>query len=140
MKADAVYITPARCTMAGMLRSGLAVLAGFLLFTVSELALAHATGRAPETNTTLPRLVLGLAHGIAFAVAAGWLTARLAGGSAIMHAMVLAMVIAAVALFELLYAFKVAPTVEWWQMIRMFVFGPAAVVGGFLRARQVRIR
>jgi uncharacterized membrane protein len=126
--------------MQAMLRSVLAVLVGFLIFTASELALAHATGRAPETNTTLPRLVLGLAHGIVFAVAAGWITARLAGRSAIAHAMVLAMVIAAVALFQLLYAFKVAPTVEWWQMIRMFVFGPAAIVGGFLRARQVRTR
>jgi hypothetical protein len=117
-----------------MTRTFQAVAVGFGLFTIGEATLVFVHGGALESNATPVFVAASLVFGIALGTGCGWLAARVAGRTAIIHSLLVAAVITVVALWVMVKG----PELKWTEMLTMFVYAPFAVVGGMLCERQQR--
>jgi hypothetical protein len=117
-----------------MLRSILAVVAGYLVFAVSAVALFALSGVDPHHTAALGFMIGATLYGMLFAFLGGYLTAALAPQQGRAHASMLAMVIAVGAVGSMV----ATRTLGWSQLATLFLMVPAATRGGWLRERQTK--
>jgi hypothetical protein len=120
-----------------MLRSVLAVVAGYLVFGLSAALLFPLSGRDARAFPQTGFLVFSTVYGMAFALLGGYVAASLARRKEIAHAAVVAGIIAVLALISLVA--KSSGSL-WSQIAAIVLMAPAALLGGWLRARRTRPR
>jgi hypothetical protein len=110
-----------------------AVLGGYLIFAVSAVALFALSGRDAHQAQDPVFTAVSVLYGAVFAVLAGYVAARLAGRSPLLHAGVVALVIAVGAVASI----PSVPegTFPWSQVAALVLMAPCAVLGGWLAAR-----
>jgi hypothetical protein len=118
-----------------MLRSILAVFAGYAVFAVSAVALFALSGRDAHAPQDLTFTILSIAVGMVFAGLGGWIAARLAPRRALTHAGAVALVIAIGAAVSI----PAVPegTFPWSQIAALVAMAPSALLGGWFFARRV---
>ena len=121
-----------------------ALIAGFLLLMVLSIG-ADILLRAFFPKAFSPSgavqswfaAITTICYAAAFGALSSYLTARLAGGRPVMHAMVLGGVVLLVVVAELAGSWHSAPA--WFNLCFLAIILPSAYLGGFIRARQVGV-
>lgn len=117
-----------------MLRSAGAVIGGYVLFTISAVLLFRMSGRPPETWPGVPFAAFSILYGALFGTLAGFVAARLAPRAPMLHAIVVAILLAVAAVLSLLAQLgEVSP---WSHLATLLVFAPSAALGGYLWTRR----
>lgn len=120
------------------MRSFLAILVGYLVFGISAALLFQLAHVDPHQQPGVGFMIGSTVYGVLFAIAAGYTSARIAGKKELVHAGVVACIIALLALVSI-FAQPGLPT--YWSQIAAIVFiAPAAVLGGWLRVRQTKTK
>jgi hypothetical protein len=119
-----------------LLRSTAAIVAAYFTFGLSAALLFAVSGRDPHAPSDLPFALFAIAWGLGYGLAAGWLAARLAGHRPLLHAAIVAGLIAVIALVS--WIAQPGQGAVWTQASAIFLFAPAALAGGWLRARSSR--
>lgn len=118
-----------------MLRSLIAVIAGYLVFAASAVALFKISGRDPHAPAGLVFMGLTVLYGMFFAAIGGYIAAWLAGRWEFEHSLAVAGLIAAGGAASLLA--RPGQGALWTQLAAVLVMAPMAMAGGYLRLRQV---
>jgi hypothetical protein len=121
-----------------------ALIAGFLLLTVLSIGadillrafFPKAFGPSGVVQSWFAAIAT-ISYAAAFGALSSYLTARLAGGRPVMHAMVLGGIVLFVVAAELAGSWHSAPV--WFNLCFLAIILPSAFLGGFVRARQVGI-
>ncbi len=116
-----------------LVRSGVAILAGYAVFGVSAAVLFPLAGYDPGETAPWSVAMFSVFYGTAFAAIGGYVTAALAGRSRAAHAMVLAMLMAAGAILS---ALATPDREHWTQASVVLLMAPAAALGGVVRERR----
>lgn len=121
-----------------MLRSVAAVLMGYLLFAISAFAFFRLSGHEPHAPAAVAFMIASVLYGLFFSVLGGYVAAAVAGQGKyeIEHAFAVATLIAAIGAASLI-AESPAES-KWTQLSAILIVAPAAIVGGYLRRRQLR--
>jgi uncharacterized membrane protein YjjP (DUF1212 family) len=119
-----------------MLRSALAVLVGYLLFAGSAVAFFAVSGRDPHARASLAFTVMTTLYGMFFAALGGYLTVSLSRRQKFEHAFEVAFLIAVSGAALILGRPGQGP--DWSQLAALLTMAPMAMVGGYLRLRQLR--
>jgi hypothetical protein len=114
-----------------MLRSILAILAGYLVFGISAALLFNVSGQDPRLTPGIGFIVFSSVYGAAFALLAGYFAAAFAGRRPLLHASILAGLLGAIALASLIS--KLGNASPWSEIAVLVLMVPAAMAGGFLR-------
>lgn len=120
------------------MKSILAVLVGYLVFGLSAFFLFQVAGVDPRQEPELGFRILSTLYGVIFALAGGYVAARIAGKKEISHASSVACILAVVATVSLVA--QPGHGSLWSQFAALGFMTPAAVFGGVIRARQVRVK
>jgi hypothetical protein len=115
------------------LRSACAVIAGYLVFAVCSFALFRLAGHDPYADANLSFKCVTTLCGMAFALAGGYVTGRLASQNPRGHGVALAALLAAFAAFSIFM--MPAKGHAWTQIAAIFLMSPAAFAGSTLVAR-----
>lgn len=118
-----------------LLRSAFSVFAGYLLFAVSAFSLFQLSGRPPHREAPWAFMAASCAFGSLFAALGGYAAGWLAGRSPLRHGVAVGAVLAAGAGFSL--ASMIGKGAIWSQASALIFMAPSAVVGGWLRSRQI---
>jgi hypothetical protein len=118
-----------------IVRSVIAVVAGYLIFAASAVALFKLSGQDPHAPASIGFMVLSIVYGIVFAALGGFVTAWLAKRYEFEHGLAVASVIAAIGAASLLTS--AGNGAKWTQLAALLVMAPSALAGGWYRARQV---
>jgi hypothetical protein len=110
-----------------MLRSAGAVAAGYMVFGASAFLLFQLSGIDPHQPAPLRFKIASVIWGCVFALVAGWLTARVAGTRPVVHAAILAALIALGALASM--ASRPGDAM-WSQICALALMAPCAWLGG----------
>ena len=121
-----------------MVRSVIAVIAGYLVFAVSALLLFRLSGRDPHAPAEIGFVIVTIVYGMLFATLAGFLAALLGKRFEMEHALAVASLIAALGAASLLASVKSGAI--WSQLAAILIIAPCAMLGGYLRQRQLRTR
>lgn len=117
------------------LREVLAGIAGFIAFIALSVLLFALSGYDPHSPVSLRFEIFSVMCGILFAFVAGYLVAVISPAVPVRPAIMVALFIAASAIFSMLTSFSA----EWWsQLAALFLMSPAVVVGARARARRTR--
>jgi hypothetical protein len=119
-----------------MLRSVGAVLAGYAIFAVSAFALFAVTGQDPHAPASLVFMAMTVVIGDTFAMIGGYVAGWLAGRRPLAHGVAVAVVIAVGAAVSLVATLGHGSV--WTQIAALLFMAPGAVVGGWVRGRQIR--
>jgi hypothetical protein len=118
--------------MIPFLRSVAAVLLGYVLFAVCSFATFRLLGHAPHAPASLRFMAATTVAGVVFAIAGGYLAGWIAGRRPVVHAVVMAAVLAVGAAASLVAT--LGNGAIWSQVAALILMTPAAVYGGWLRA------
>jgi peptidoglycan/LPS O-acetylase OafA/YrhL len=118
-----------------MIRSILAVVLGYLVFALSAFAFFQVSGQAPHQAASIYVMVASIAFGMVFALLGGYLAALVAGHRPLAHGISVAVLLALGAAISLLSTFGKGAV--WSQTAALVLMAPCAVLGGWLRMRQV---
>jgi len=123
-----------------MLRSVAAVLMGYLLFALTAEALFLLSGRDPHAPAGTGFMAITILYGLFFSILGGYVAAAVAGAGKyeFEHAFAVATLIAAIGAAS--YIAEAPGESKWTQLSAVLIIAPAALVGGYLRRRQVRAR
>ena len=117
------------------MRSIIAVLAGFLIFSAGAVVLINLSGRPPDLWPGAPYATFAIIYGGVLALLAGYVAARLAPRRPLAHAAGMAVLLLATATGSYLIQ---APGASSWSLVStILVSSPAAVLGGYLQHRAV---
>ena len=116
-----------------MLRSIVAVVAGYAVFGASAAILFPLTGRDPHAQAPMTFLVLAIVYGMVFAAAGGYAAAAIAARKPRVHAAIVGALIAVGAVVSIVAAPSDA---QWSQLAALFLMAPAAAGGGMLWRRH----
>jgi uncharacterized membrane protein YjjP (DUF1212 family) len=119
-----------------MLRNALAVLAGYLLFAGSVVAFFAVSGRDPHAHASLAFMVFVTLYGVFLAGLGGYLAVLLSTRHKFEHAFEVALLIAVSGAALILGRPGRGP--DWSHLAALLTMAPMAMVGGYLRLRQVR--
>ena len=119
-----------------MVRSVIAVIAGYLIFALSALLLFRLTGRNPHAPAEIWFVIVTIVYGLFFATLAGFVAALLGKGFEMEHSLAVASLIAAVGAASLLS--EVKSDAIWTQLAAILIIAPCAMLGGYLRQRRGR--
>jgi high-affinity Fe2+/Pb2+ permease len=117
-----------------MVRSILAIIAGYALFVAASLVYFRVTGRAPHAAATPGFIALTALYGAVSSFFAGLLTCWVSNKGSLKSNYFLAAIIAGFAAFSL---FKSAGS-HWTQLLAMFIFAPISISGGVFLFRKRR--
>jgi hypothetical protein len=117
-----------------ILRSIGAVVAGYLLFAVSAFLFFRLSGQAPHAAAPPSIMAGSIVVGVVAAFAGGFVAAQLAGRRPLAHGIAVAAVLALGAIASL--ASTVGHGAIWSQVAALVLMAPAAVLGGWARARR----
>jgi hypothetical protein len=118
-----------------MLRSIGVVLVGYVPFGISAVLLFKLTGRDPHAPAPVSFMLLSTLYGMAFAVLAGYLAARLAGRRPLSHAIAVAGIIGLGALISIVL--RPVGAALWSQLAALVLIAPSAILGGLIRRRRL---
>jgi uncharacterized membrane protein YedE/YeeE len=121
-----------------MVRSVIAVILGYVIFAASALLLFRVTGRHPHEPAETWFMIVTIIYGLLFATLAGFVAAFLGKKFEMEHALAVASLIAAVGAASLLADVKTSAI--WTQLAVILIIAPSAMLGGYLRQRQVKTR
>jgi|SRR5665213_463867 len=116
-------------------RSVLAVIVGYLIFALSAFAFFQITGQPPHQAAPIPIMLASIAFGMVFALLGGYVAAWLARRRPLAHASAVAVLLALGAAISLLGTLGTGAI--WSQVAALALMAPAAVLGGWLRLRQL---
>jgi len=119
-----------------MVRSVLAVIAGYLVFAVSAILLFRLSGHDPHAPAETGFVIVTILYGMFFATLAGFLAALLGKRFEMEHALAVASLIAALGAASLLASVKSGAI--WTQLAAILIIAPCAMLGGHLRQLQRR--
>jgi hypothetical protein len=121
-----------------MLRSVAAVLMGYLLFALTAEALFLLSGRDPHAPATVTFMIVTILYGVFFSILGGYIAALVGGVGKyeIEHAFAVATLIAAIGAASLMA--ESPSESKWTQLSAVLIIAPAAIVGGYLRRRQLK--
>ena len=117
-----------------IMRSIAAVIAGYLIFGISAGLLFRVAQRDPHSPAPVTFMILSTVYGLVFACLGGYVAARIAQRLELLHAVVLALLMATVALISLFAAIDKGPV--WSQIAALLFMAPAAAVGGMVRLKS----
>ncbi len=117
------------------MRSLLAVLIGYCVFGASAVLLFRLSGVNPHSDPGLAFQAGSTLYGMVFAAAGGYTAARIAGKRELMFAGFVAGILALLAAVSI--AAQPGLTSYWSQIAAIVFMAPSALVGGWLRKRQV---
>ena len=117
------------------MRSIAAVLAGFLIFSISAVLLFNISGRPPEVWPGAAFATFAIIYGGVFAGIAGYVAARLAPRNPLVHTAAFAGLLFGAATGS--YLIQQSGASLWSLVSTIFVSVPAAMFGGYLRHRAV---
>jgi surface polysaccharide O-acyltransferase-like enzyme len=119
-------------------KSVLAVLVGYLVFGISAILLFQVAGVDPQQEPQFGFRIWSTLYGVFFALAGGYIAARIAGKKEVTHASAVACILAVIATVSLIA--QPGHGLLWSQIAALGFMTPAAILGGVVRARQVRIK
>ena len=120
------------------MKSVLAVLTGYLVFGVSAIIFFQIAGVDPQQEPELGFRIWSTAYGVFFALVGGYVAAHIAGTKEVIHASAVACVLAFLATVSLIV--QPGHASLWSQIAALGFMTPAAILGGVIRARQVKIK
>ncbi len=114
----------------------LAVLVGYLIFGASSVLLFLVAGVDSKQSPELGFRIWSTLYGVFFAMLGGYMAARMASQKELWHASAVAIILALLATISLI----AQPTGSsiWSQIAALGFMVPAAIIGGIVRARQIR--
>lgn len=115
------------------MRTVLAVIAGYVIFAVSAVALFQLTHRAPHAPTSVGFALVATTYGMAFAAFAGLAAQRIARRVDLLAPACVALVIALGATVSLVSTWREAA--HWSQWTALLLMAPSAMLGGVLARR-----
>lgn len=118
-----------------VVRSVIAVVLGYLVFAIPAFALFRLTGRDPHASSSSEFMLLSTVYGASFAALGGFSAAWLAQRWEIEHALAVSSLISVGGAISLLT--QSADEAMWSQLAALLIMAPAAIVGGYIRSRQV---
>jgi O-antigen/teichoic acid export membrane protein len=118
-----------------MARSIVAVIVGYFIFALSAFAFFQITGQPPHQAAPMPIMLGSVALGMSFALIGGYVAAWLARRRPLAHGVAVAAVLALGATISLLST--LGKGAVWSQVAALVLMVPCAVLGGWLRFRQV---
>ena len=118
-----------------MARSVIAVIVGYLIFALSAFAFFQISGQPPHQAAPVPIMIGSIAFGMVFALLGGFVAAWLARRRPLAHGIAVAAVLALGAAISLLLT--MGKGAVWSQVAALAFMAPCAVLGGWLRLRQV---
>jgi hypothetical protein len=118
-----------------MARSVLAVIVGYLIFALSAFAFFQISRQPPHQAAPVPIMIGSIAFGMVFALLGGYVAAWLARRRPLAHGVGVAAVLALGAAISLLNTMGTGAV--WSQVAALAFMSPCAVLGGWLRMRQV---
>jgi peptidoglycan/LPS O-acetylase OafA/YrhL len=114
-------------------RSVFAVVAGYLVFGLSAVILFQVAGIDPHAQSSIGFRIFSVLWGVAFALGAGFLAARLAPRRPLCHAGNVAALVAVAATVSLVGM----NGAKWSQISALLLTTPSVVLGGWLGAAKV---
>ena len=117
-----------------MLRSIGAVVAGYLVFGLSAVALFRLSGSDPHSAAGAAFMAGSMVWGLLFGAAGGYTAARLAGRRSLAHAGAVGVLLAAIAAVSWLA--RPGGGAVWTQAAAILLFAPATLLGGWLHSRR----
>jgi len=114
-----------------MMRSVVAVIAGYLVFGISAVLIFQLGGIQPHEPASLTFMIISSALGVLAAIASGYVAARLAPQNPTGHGFLVGLLIAAGAIASM---FDPSAGTRWSQIAALVLMAPGAVIG----ARLVR--
>lgn len=121
--------------MIALLRSIIAVLAGYVLFAAPSFAIFRITGQDPHAPATFSFMALSTLGGMVFAGIGGFVAGAIAGRRPTAHAIATALLLAAGATASLVHTLDQHAAI-WSQLAALLLMAPSAVVGGWLWSRR----
>ncbi|WP_155121172.1 hypothetical protein [Bryobacter aggregatus] len=118
-----------------MLLSIFSVLAGYLIFAVSAFWLFRLAGQAPHQQAPLGFMIGSSVCGCLFAGLGGYMAGMWAGRAPLGHGVAVGIVLAIGASVSL--ANTMGSGAIWSQVAAILLMAPSAMMGGWLRMRQV---
>ena len=115
-----------------MIRNVLAVIAGYLIFALTAVALFSLSGVDPHADASVAMVVFVVVYGAVFAVTGGYAAHLIASSRTLTVNYVLSFMIAGFAVFSLL----ASSGSHYTQVAAIFVFAPLSLVGGYLHAKR----
>ena len=115
-----------------MIRNILGVIAGYLIFAVSAVALFNLSGIDPHADASIGTVALVIVYGGFFAAIGGYIAHLIAGSKTLTVNYVLGILMAGFAAFSF---FKSSGS-HYTQIAAIFGFAPLSLLGGFLHARR----
>lgn len=115
-----------------MKRSLLAILLGYAVFAVSAVLLFSISGYDPHSPARAGFVILAIAYGACFGVAAGFIAALVAQRAYFMHAFAVGCIIAMGASISLIA--RPGEGALWTQFSAMLLFAPLTLLGAHLRS------
>ena len=109
-----------------MIRKVLSVLAGYLIFVATSLALFKLSGQSPHSDPTILFAILTAAYGVIFSFFAGLIAQLIAKTKDLKINYILALIIEGFATFS----FFKSDGNHWTQLLAIFIFAPVSVLGG----------
>jgi hypothetical protein len=119
-----------------LLKSILAVIVGYAIFAGSGIALFQLTEQPPHGEASASFMVAAVLYGIVFAVLGGFVAGWIAGRRPLLHAAIVAAILALGATVSLVAT--LGSGAIWSQVSAIALMAPAAAAGGWLRGRMAR--
>jgi len=117
-----------------MVRSILAVVAGYLTFSISAVVLFQVSGIHPHSTPGWSFVVFSVVYGCVFAVLGGYLAGWIAKHNELKHSVAVTLLMAVTSVVSLF----LAEGDKWTQLATIFIMSPCAVLGGFLRKKRIQ--
>jgi hypothetical protein len=115
-----------------ILRSVAAVVGGYVIFAISAFALFQVSGRDPHAPQPVWFMVASTVYGMLFAALGGFVAARISPTRALLHATIVAGVLALGAIVSLV----TSTGATWSQWSALILMAPSAYAGGRLAVRR----
>lgn len=115
-----------------MIKKIVGVIIGYAIFVISALALFKLSKHDPHSDPSIAFAIVTAVYGIVFSFIGGLVAQAIAGATNLAVNYVLAFIIAGFATFSLI---KTGGN-HWTQLLAIFIFAPAAVLGGRYAIRR----
>ncbi len=119
-------------------RSFGAVIAGYLIFAISAALLFRLAQRNPHAPASATFMILTTIYGFVFAFLGGYVAARVANRLELLHASLLALLLATGAMISLFA--ELGRGSVWTQISALLFMAPAAALGGMVRLKSKESR
>lgn len=117
-----------------MIRKVLSIIIGYAIFVITSVALFRISGIHPHADPIAWFVILTIVYGAVFSLIAGLITQVIAKARDLNVNYILAFIIAGFATFSM---FK-SEGHHWTQLLAIFIFSPASILGGRIYLRRKR--